>query len=70
MTVSAPVVMVSDYFQGGCVCENAAGLRHGTDNIEFAALTAPRPLVLVGATGDWTAARWIASFPRSEVFIR
>ncbi len=44
--VSAPVVMVSDTFQGGCVCENAAGLRHGTDNVEFAALCAPRPLDL------------------------
>jgi hypothetical protein len=54
VTIAAPVVMVSDYFQGGCACENAAGLRHGTDNIEFAALTAPRPLILVGATGDWT----------------
>src|SRR5262249_32699047 len=52
--VSAPVVMVSDTFQGGCVCENAAGLRHGTDNVEFAALCAPRPLSLVGATGAWT----------------
>ncbi len=52
--VAAPVVMVSEGFQGGCVCENAAGLRHGTDNVEFAALTAPRPLKLVGATGDWT----------------
>ncbi len=31
-----------DSFQGGCVCENAAGLRIGTDNVEFAALTAPR----------------------------
>ena len=41
VTVSSPVVMVSDYFQGGCVCENAAGLRHGTDNIEFAALDRP-----------------------------
>ena len=48
--VSAPVVMVSDTFQGGCVCENAAGLRHGTDNVEFAAMCAPRPLILVGAT--------------------
>ncbi len=38
--VAAPVVMVSDTFQGGCVCENAAGLRHGTDNVEFAALCA------------------------------
>ena len=63
VTVSAPVVMVSDYFQGGCVCENAAGLRHGTDNIEFAALTAPRPLVLVGATGDWTKRTMDRVFP-------
>lgn len=63
VTVSAPVVMVSDYFQGGCVCENAAGLRHGTDNVEFAALTAPRPLVLVGATGDWTARTMDRVFP-------
>lgn len=54
VSVAAPVVMVSEGFQGGCVCENAAGLRHGTDNVEFAALTAPRPLKLVGATGDWT----------------
>jgi dienelactone hydrolase len=51
---SAPVVMVSENFQGGCVCENAAGLRIGTDNVEFAALMAPRPMKLVGATGDWT----------------
>jgi hypothetical protein len=63
VTISAPVVMVSDYFQGGCVCENAAGLRHGTDNIEFAALTAPRPLVLVGATGDWTKRTMDRVFP-------
>ena len=39
--VAAPVVMVSDSFQGGCVCENAAGLRLGTDNVEIAALCAP-----------------------------
>ena len=63
VTVSAPVVMVSDYFQGGCVCENAAGLRHGTDNIEFAALAAPRPLILVGATGDWTKRTMDRVFP-------
>ncbi len=54
LAVSAPVVMVSEGFQGGCVCENAAGLRHGTDNVEIAALAAPRPMKLVGATGDWT----------------
>jgi dienelactone hydrolase len=61
--VAAPVVMVSDSFQGGCVCENAAGLRHGTDNVEFAALAAPRPMVLIGATGDWTAKTMTNAFP-------
>jgi len=61
--VSAPVVMVSDTFQGGCVCENAAGLRHGTDNVEFAALCAPRPLVMIGASGDWTAKTMSRAFP-------
>ena len=55
IAVSAPVVMVSERFQGGCVCENAPGLRVGTDNVEIAALTAPRPMILVGATGDWTS---------------
>ena len=61
--VSAPVVMVSDTFQGGCVCENAAGLRLGTDNVEFAALCAPRPLILVGASGDWTARTMERAYP-------
>ncbi len=51
---SAPVCMVSSFFQGGCICENAPGLRLDTYNVEIAACTAPRPLILVGATGDWT----------------
>ena len=63
ITVSAPVVMVSDTFQGGCVCENAAGLRYGTDNVEFAALCAPRPLIMVGATGDWTKLTMSRAYP-------
>lgn len=61
--VAAPVVMVGEGFQGGCVCENAAGLRHGTDNVEFAALAAPRPMILVGATGDWTKNTMPRVFP-------
>lgn len=61
--VAAPVVMVSHAFQGGCLCENAAGLRIGTDNVEFAALAAPRPLKLVGATGDWTALTMSRAYP-------
>ncbi len=63
IAVSAPVVMVSERFQGGCVCENASGLRLGTDNVEIAALTAPRPMILVGATGDWTSNNLTKVFP-------
>jgi hypothetical protein len=63
IAVSAPVVMVSDSFQGGCECENSPGLRHGTDNVEFAALCAPRPLFLVGASGDWTARTMERAYP-------
>lgn len=48
-----PAVMVSTAMQGGCTCENASYLRIGTGNIEFAALTAPRPLGMSGAD-DWT----------------
>jgi len=48
-----PAVMVSTAMQGGCTCENCSLLRVGTGNVEFAALTAPRPLGLTGAN-DWT----------------
>jgi len=52
--VAAPVVMVSAIMQGGCVCENSPSLRLDTSNPEIAALMAPRPLLLVSCTGDWT----------------
>ena len=52
--VAAPVNMISAHFQGGCLCENAPGLRFGTCNVEFGAMMAPRPLLMVSATGDWT----------------
>ncbi len=52
--VSAPVNMVSHTMQGGCFCENAPGLRVEFSNLDFAAAFAPRPMLLVGATGDWT----------------
>ncbi len=55
IAVSAPVCMVSHHFQGGCTCENAPLLRVGADNVEFAALFAPKPQMWVGATGDWTS---------------
>ncbi|RLS52282.1 MAG: hypothetical protein DWH91_16980 [Planctomycetota bacterium] len=51
--VAFPAVMVSSNMQGGCVCENAEYLRLGINNVAIAALTAPRPLGMVGAD-DWT----------------
>ncbi len=51
---AAPVCMVAAEFQGGCLCENAPLLRIGLNNVEIAAAAAPRPLLLVSATGDWT----------------
>ena len=61
--VAAPVNMISAHMQGGCVCENAPGLRLDTFNVEIAALTAPRPMLLVSATGDWTAHTPTVEFP-------
>ncbi len=54
IAASAPVNMVSAIMQGGCVCENAPGMRVGTFNVEISALMAPRPQLIVAATGDWT----------------
>jgi len=53
VTAAFPAVMVSTAMQGGCTCENASYLRVNTGNIEFAALTAPRPVAMTGAD-DWT----------------
>lgn len=60
---SAPVNMISHYMQGGDNCENAAGLRLFNSNMEFAALAAPRPMLMVSATGDWTRDTMRVEFP-------
>ena len=60
---SAPVNMVSAYMQGGDSCENAPGLRFDTSNLEIAAMMAPRPMLLVSATGDWTSHVPAEEFP-------
>ena len=54
VAAAAPVNMVSAHMQGGCVCENQAHLRLDVNNIDIAACCAPRPLMMVAATGDWT----------------
>ena len=60
---SAPVGMVSGVMQGGSACENAPGLRHGTFNVEFAAMAAPRPMILVSTPVDQTRNTQREEFP-------
>jgi cephalosporin-C deacetylase-like acetyl esterase len=68
--VGAPVNMVSAHMQGGCLCENTPGLRIDTSNVELAALAAPRPLLLVSATGDWTVNTMNVEYPAIQSIYR
>jgi hypothetical protein len=60
--VACPSVMVSTAMQGGCNCENAPYLRLGTGNVEFAAMFAPKPLMMTAAD-DWTKDMPTKGFP-------
>src|SRR5215207_1478752 len=63
VAVAAPVNMISLRMQGGCLCENMPGLRVDTNNVEIAATIAPRPMLMVSATGDWTAETLEREYP-------
>ena len=63
IAVSVPVNMISLHMQGGCLCENPPGLRLETTNLEIAATIAPRPLLMISATGDWTNETLESEYP-------
>ena len=67
---SAPVNMVSFLMQGGSPCENAPLLRIDTHNVELAAAFAPKPQLLVSATGDWTVNTPAEEFPAVQGIYR
>lgn len=67
---SAPVNMVSFQMQGGSPCENAPLLRIDANNVEFSAAFAPKPQLLVAATGDWTVNVPTEEFPAVQAVYR
>jgi hypothetical protein len=66
--VAAPVNMISLHMQGGCLCENPPGLRIDTNNVELSACIAPRPLLMVSASGDWTGETMKLEYPEMRKF--
>lgn len=55
--LSVPVVMLSSYHSGGCPCESGMGVHlcgGGTNNVEIAAMSAPRPQLAISDGKDWT----------------
>ena len=67
--VSAPVVSLSSYFYGGCPCESGMPVHAcggGTNNVEIAAMAAPRPQLVVSDGGDWTDRMPEHDFPYLE----
>jgi hypothetical protein len=63
VAVAVPVNMISLLMQGGCLCENMPGLRLDTNNVEIGGTIAPRPLLMVSATGDWTVETLETEYP-------
>jgi hypothetical protein len=68
--VSSPNVMISAYMQGGCLCENAPNLRVDCFNVEIGAMMAPRPMIMLSCTGDWTSRTPDVEYPATQSIYR
>ena len=62
--------MISSIYQGGSPCENAPLLRIGTNNMEIGALMAPRPMLMVSTTQDWTKNTPRIEYPAMQAIYR
>ena len=67
IAASAPVCMMSATFNGGCKCESGLGYFSGsgfrTSHAEIAAMTAPRPMLVISIGNDWTKTVPAVEFP-------
>ena len=67
IAVSVPVVMLSYSYFGACPCGNGLPIYScsdlGTNNVEIAAMAAPRPMLVISDGEDWTQNTPIIEFP-------
>ena len=68
ITFSIPAVMVSAHFYGGCPCESGLPIHQthcglNANNVEFAAMIAPHPQLLISIGTDWSKNTPVTELP-------